>query len=488
MPSLPSRASGRTKLLAVLVPVLVLALAAVSLVIVRPGPIAGWWGSGDRSPAIIELGEPTPPPVLANVPDNAPMPTPAGIRAAIDALVTGSALGSEVNVSVLDALTGESLYVRGGDVPTVPASTTKLATAVTVLATRGPAYRITTRVVAGAEPGEVVIIGAGDPTLAVNGTGSYPGAGRLDRLAEQVKQALGGTVPTKVTVDSSLYSGPTYEPGWDADIPTGGYGAAMTALMTDGARLDPKKSTKGAARTPVPDLAAGKSFAKLLGLPAAQVKAVSRGTAPPANGSTAPPTAGTGPIEPGTELGRVQSPPIIRMVDFMLTDSDNVVAEALARQVALSRGQPASFVGGAAAMDVVLAELGLPADQSDLADGSGLSRSNRVTPELLSRLLVMVANGQHPELTGLVNGLPVAGWSGTLDDRFGVAASRMGAGVVRAKTGTLSGVHAFSGLLTTADGRLLAFTVLANKVPVGSDQAQPILDRLAATLAACGCR
>ena len=471
--------------------VLVLVVAAVGLVVVRPGPVAGWLGARDNDANWVDTTtDPPPPPVLAAIGDSAPMPTPEGIRTLIGDLVTKSGLGERVNVSVVDVATGQSLYAQGADVPTVPASTTKLVTAVAVLATRGPAYRITTRVVAGSAPGEVVLVGAGDPTLAINGVGSYPGAGRLDDLANQVKQALGGTAPTKVTVDSSLYSGPVYEPGWDADIPTGGYGGAVTALMTDGARLDPKKSTKGAARTPTPDLTAGKSFAKLLGLPATKV---TRGSAPASTAPSAAPTStaatdGTGTVEPGTELGRVESPPIIRLVDFMLGDSDNLVAEALARQVAISRDQPASFVGAATATKAVLAELGLPVDGTVIADGSGLSRSNRISPALLAEVLVLAASGNRPELAGLVGGLPVGGWSGTLDERFRVKASQSGAGVVRAKTGTLTGVHAISGLLTTTDGRLLAFAILADKVPFGTDQAHPILDRIAAALVTCGCR
>ncbi|GAB3951144.1 hypothetical protein GCM10027614_52670 [Micromonospora vulcania] len=182
-----------------------------------------------------------------------------------------------MNVSVADVATGQTLYAKGADNGTVPASVTKLATAVTVLAARGPAYRIPTRAVAGAQPGEVVIVGGGDPTLAVDKKGYYPGAARLDDLAAQVRTALGGTAPTSVTVDGSIYSGPVYGPGWDADIPTGGSGGAVTALMTDGARKDPRVEHGAAERVPEPDLAAGRSFARLLGVPTSAVK---RGTAP----------------------------------------------------------------------------------------------------------------------------------------------------------------------------------------------------------------
>ncbi|GAB3951147.1 hypothetical protein GCM10027614_52680 [Micromonospora vulcania] len=184
----------------------------------------------------------------------------------------------------------------------------------------------------------------------------------------------------------------------------------------------------------------------------------------------------------------VQSPPLIRVVDIMISESDNLVAEALARQVALARNEPASFDGGAAAMDAEVAELGLPADEITLSDGSGLSRRNRISPSLLTDLIRLAASPDHPELAGIFGGLPVGGWSGTLDERYqGAPGTGAGAGTVRAKTGTLTKVHSIAGLVTTADGRLLTFAVLTDNVPGGRETAQPALDRIAAALAGCGC-
>jgi D-alanyl-D-alanine carboxypeptidase/D-alanyl-D-alanine-endopeptidase (penicillin-binding protein 4) len=303
-----------------------------------------------------------------------------------------------------------------------------------------------------------------------------------------VRHALGGTAPTRVIVDSSLFTGPVYGPGWDDDV-TNGFGAAITALMTDGARTEPVTARKNfdemhgwAQRSPQPDLAAGRAFARLLGLSGAAAE-VKRGTAPALSGAPA------GAATPGAELGRVESLPMIRMVDIMISDSDNVVAEALARQVALARNQPASFAGGAAAMDAVIGELGLPADEITLSDASGLSRNNRISPSLLTELITLAGNGTHPELAAIFGSLPVAAWSGTLGGRYQSAATKAGAGVVRAKTGTLTGVHAIAGLVTTADGRLLTFAVLTDRVPAGPpDTTRQALDRITAALAGCGCR
>jgi serine-type D-Ala-D-Ala carboxypeptidase/endopeptidase (penicillin-binding protein 4) len=477
---------GRFRLFAVLAVVLVVALAGVGLAVVRPGPVAGWLGDDTGSTAAARSPEPAPREVLAGADPNAPTPTSAGVRAALEPLVRAAALGERVNVSVADVATGTELYGRGQDSPTVPASVTKLATGVAVLAARGPGYRIPTRAVAGPNPGEVVLVGGGDPTLAVDKNGFYPGAARLNDLAAQVRKALGGTAPAKVIVDSSLFTGPVHEPGWDADIPTGGYGAAITALMTDGARRDPVAARKtfddthGAAeRVSRPDLTAGRQFAKLLGLSGAAAE-VKTGKAPAAAGGAAP--------APGTELGKVESLPMVRLVDIMISDSDNVIAEVLARQVALAKDKPASFAGGAAATDQVLGELGLPAEEISLADGSGLSRTNRISPSLLTDLITVAGNGSHPELAAIFGGLPVGGWSGTLGDRYQESVTKAGAGMVRAKTGTLSGVNAIAGLVTTADGRLLTFAVLTDRTVGGLDETREALDRISSALARCGCR
>ncbi|GAA0378794.1 D-alanyl-D-alanine carboxypeptidase/D-alanyl-D-alanine-endopeptidase [Micromonospora gifhornensis] len=487
------RPTSRRRLPVLLAAVLVLVLAVVGLVVVRPGPVERWLADDPAAPSA-EPPEPSPVAVLAGTDVGAPTPATDGLRAVLDPLIADTALGGRVHVSVTDALTGQQLFERGGGTGTVPASVTKLLTAVTVLTARGPGYRIPTTAVAGARPGEVVLVGGGDPTLAAGAKGFYPGAASLKDLAEQVRTALGGMAPTRVVVDSSLYSGPRLEPGWDDDIPTGGYGAQMTALMLDGARKDPKAGQGWAERVSQPDLTAGRTFARLLGVPENEVRSATA-PAPPA-GSTeatdAPEASGApvGATGPGAQLGVVQSPPLIRLVDIMISDSDNIIGEALARQVALARGRPASFAGAASAMTEVLSELGLPTEGLALADGSGLSRRNLISPTLLTETLALAASPDHPELGGIFGGLPVGGWSGTLRDRYGsVPGTAAGAGTVRAKTGTLTGVHAIAGVVTTAEGRPLTFAVLTDRVPAdGMEPARGALDRIAAALATCGCR
>ncbi len=218
----PPRSASRRRLPLLLAAVLVLVLVAVGLVVTRPGPVGRWLGDGPAGPASTGVPEPVPVAVLATADVSAPMPGAEGLRAVLDPLVGDAALGGRVNLAVADVLTGQSLFDRGGGEGTVPASVTKLLTAVAALTARGPGYRIPTRVVAGSEPGEVVIVGGGDPTLAAGAKGFYPGAASLKDLADQVRTALGGTTPTRVLVDSSLYPGPVHGPAGTMTSPPAG--------------------------------------------------------------------------------------------------------------------------------------------------------------------------------------------------------------------------------------------------------------------------
>jgi D-alanyl-D-alanine carboxypeptidase/D-alanyl-D-alanine-endopeptidase (penicillin-binding protein 4) len=446
-------------------------LAAAVLGLVRPGPVKGWLpADGSDVPAKAALApEPAPTPVLAAAGQTGAAPSQAGVKAALDPLVGSAALGSTVHVAVLDVPSNQVLYSMNADTMTTPASTTKLLTAATVLAARGPAYRLTTRAVAGGAPGEVVLVGGGDPTLSVNATGQFPGAARLDQLATQVKQALGATKPAKVLVDTSLFSGPETGLGWDSDvISPGGQVARIQSLMTNAGRVKPVHNEAGGdPRFADPAIAAGKAFAKLLGVPAS---AVARGKA-----------------GAGRELGAVQSPPLVQITDWMLEQSDNTIAEAMARQVALAAGKPATFDDASEAMTDKLRELGLPGDEADLYDASGLSRHDGISPTLLTETLALAASGRQPALSGIFGGLPVAGWSGTLADRFVVPkTNRPAQGLVRAKTGTLSGVNTMAGELVTKDGRLLVFAIMASG-SANAAQAKAAVDKVPARLVACGC-
>ncbi|HKD98380.1 MAG TPA: D-alanyl-D-alanine carboxypeptidase/D-alanyl-D-alanine-endopeptidase, partial [Micromonosporaceae bacterium] len=450
----------------------VVVVVVVSVIVATRGSISTVLGPPAATGPRVDAASP----VLGAMADGAKMPTTSGIAAALAKPLRDSRLGPHVSVAVTDLSTGELLYGHGENSPTVPASTMKLATATAVLALRGPDYRITTQVVAGGHPGEVVLVGAGDPTLAAGPEPAYPEAGRLDVLADQVKRALGGVAPTKVIVDSSLFSGPVVAPGWNADDLNGDYASRIYALTTDAGRIHPDNGAAG-KRYVNSATAAGQIFAKLLGLPNS---AVSQGVAP------AEPGIGADPTTPGAVLGSVQSAPLQRIIDTMLSASDNVLAEFMARQVALASGKPASFAGAAQAVTDELRKLGLPLAGVHIVDGSGLSRQDRLTPSLLTSLISYDAQPAHTDLHAVFTGIPVAGWSGTLAGRFDTKATNGVAGTLRAKTGSLNGVSSLAGILIDADGRTLAFAVMVDKIPGGAD-APKAIDTIGAALGACGC-
>ncbi len=160
----------------------------------------------------------------------------------------------------------------------------------------------------------------------------------------------------------------------------------------------------------------------------------------------------------------MQSPPLTAIIGLMLEESNNVIAENLARHVAIATGQPASFSGGAAAVTSVLRGLGVSGELS-VVDGSGLSPDDRIAPAVLVQLIRLAAS--HPELRSVLTGLPVEGFSGTLatgGSVFGLG-GRSGYGVVRAKTGNLNTVAALAGTAYARNGQLIAFAVMADRIP-----------------------
>jgi D-alanyl-D-alanine carboxypeptidase/D-alanyl-D-alanine-endopeptidase (penicillin-binding protein 4) len=429
---------------------------------------------------VLPLASPSPEvsrgPLIGAGPSSAAPPSATGVARALAAGLKDTSLGGHVAISVLDAETGRPVLETSAREVVLPASTAKIATAVAALTALPADLRLTTRVVAGASPGDVVLVGGGDPTLAGPFTRpGYPRPARIADLAAKVRVALAGAPVRRVVVDDTLYAGPLLGPGWRPAYVTSGDVAPVMALMVDGGRtaLPPLVGPSRAPRHSDPSLAAGRSLAALLGVPKAVVV---RGRA------TADARA----------LAEVTSPRVPQLVEAMLTRSDNDLAEALVRQIAIAKRQPATFSGGAAALQGVLADVlvqvGTTPGAVRLVDGSGLSRLDRVQPGALTRLLAAVAGADRERLFPVLSGLPVAGFDGTLERRYRKGPALPAAGVVRAKTGTLNGVSALAGLVRTKDGRLLAFDFTADSVPLSSALAsQTALDRLAAALAGCGC-
>ncbi|MEV7276767.1 D-alanyl-D-alanine carboxypeptidase/D-alanyl-D-alanine-endopeptidase [Streptomyces sp. NPDC093111] len=383
---------------------------------------------------------------------------PVDLAAVLVPLLADPGLGPLRTASVVDATTGRRLYGEGDTTPMTPASTVKIATAAAALSALGPDHRIGTTTVATTDGRTVTLVGGGDPTLDKT---------RLKALADATARALKTRRPTpgpvRLTYDTGLYRGPALHPiGPNENL------APLSALTTDEGRLDGSHSGP-APRTTDPAGDTATTFAALLRTAGVTVQ----GTPTPGR---APQGAQAAP------LARTDSAPLADLVERTLTHSDNDLAEALARQTALAHRKPAGADGAAQAVHAELARLGLPLAGTRFADGSGLDRRDRVTAALLTGILTRAADPAHPALRPVLTGLPVGGFSGTLAGRFGTDTTARGAGVVRAKTGTLTGVNTLAGTVVTADGRLLAFAFLAGRT-TSPDTAQPALDRLSAALA-----
>jgi coenzyme F420 biosynthesis associated uncharacterized protein len=423
-------------------------------------------------------------PVLApggSAPSTAALPTTSGLHAALAGALSDPALGPHVLAMVTDAATGQVLLSEGGTGQATPASTAKLVTAVAAIAVLGNNARFSTQVVQGG-PGRAILVGGGDPTLAVNPypAGDYPRPATLASLAAATARALkaAGRRSIQLGYDTSLYSGPRLAPGWtDAYVTTGNV-TPIVSLEVDQGRLtaagapqDSDDENNFSPRAEHPATMAVDAFAALL---AADGIAVT--------GSPIPVTAPSG----AKVLASVSSPPLSALVDQMLTESNNVIAENLARQVAIGDGYPASFSGAVTAVTAEMRQLGVRSG-IHLVDGSGLSPDDKIAPAALVALLRLIVT--TPPLRTVLAGLPVAGFSGTLLPGQSVFGGIGGAalGVVRAKTGNLASVAALAGLADDRAGTLLAFAIMADQV-TSLDQAATAIDAAATQLAGCGCR
>ncbi|MGN6472629.1 MAG: D-alanyl-D-alanine carboxypeptidase/D-alanyl-D-alanine endopeptidase [Mycobacteriales bacterium] len=410
-------------------------------------------------------------PVLAALASDAPPPTRAAVAAALVTSLKAFPAGELVSGMVVDVETGRTLWSHAARTPAAPASTLKLLTAAAALRTLGPSFRFTTSV---KRLGDTLyLVGGGDPTL-VNSTSrtdvpvAYPRPASLTDLAAQTAAAVGAGRPIRLRVDLSAWSGPALAQGWLHNYIGEGDVTEPGPLELDGGRLHPAEFTS--PRTTDPSGQAAAAFVTLLRKDGVRVSGTaSRQTAPPA----------------ATQVATVSSPPLAELVQRMLTDSDNDLAEALGRAVAVKAGEPPTFVGAAAAVGKAVASWGVKPAELSLHDASGLSHEDEVAPAALVSVLRAAATGSRGVLEPMLDGLPVAGFTGTLADRYRHKDRAGGAGLVRAKTGSLTGVNALAWLVVDRSGRLLAFALLGSGT-LDNDEMENDLDGVATGLAQLG--
>ena len=379
----------------------------------------------------------------------------------VAALNKGVPEGSSLSLAyqVLDVETGDVLAASNADQLLVPASNTKLLTVTALLSVFDGTETFDTTVVSPA-PGQLVLVGGGDPLLASAASGGNPKRASLEELAAKTAEKLKsqGLSTVSLGYDASLF-----QESWATTWPSS-YRDQVTpisALWADEGR------DANQARSTDPAADAARVFATQL---AAQGITVEGGPAT-AKGS-------------GEEIARVSSPGVHALAAAAMETSNNSYTEVLGMQLARKLGQPTTFAGTAAAVQQELTRLGLWHEGAVLHDGSGLTRENHVTASMLAGVVRYVMT--TPGTSVVQEGFPVAGVSGSLARRFDDEISTAGRGIVRAKTGTLSLVSTLAGTTVTADGREVAFAFMTNGSTDGW-AAQVWSDRGAALITGCGC-
>ena len=185
----------------------------------------------------------------------------------------------------------------------------------------------------------------------------------------------------------------------------------------------------------------------------------------------------------GTEIVSSNSLPVSEILEYMMLWSDNVLADRLAKLASRRAGNAFSEEGIAITFAQVLLDLGIDPSRMIVADGSGLSRENRVSAKTMADLLLKLR--KDPQYEILYASLPVGGVSGTLRNRFLTTAPNA-VGLVHAKTGTLNGTVSLAGYIESAD-REYIFVTVADKIARGnraSDKARALMDRILGRIAA----
>jgi D-alanyl-D-alanine carboxypeptidase/D-alanyl-D-alanine-endopeptidase (penicillin-binding protein 4) len=430
---------------------------------------------------------------------------------------------------VLDATSGSTLYSRYGSRSTTPASNTKIATAAAAMHVLGPDYRFKTevvrrgKVVNGTLRGNLYLKGFGDPTTLRSD---------FQALARSVAAKGIRRVSSKLVADASFFDSVRYSPYWSTGYASDYYAAQISALTaapnadydagtvivgyragTVGSRAkitvtpataaryltirnDTRTGSRGSSdsvsmsrslgtnvvtvsgRVPAggsgrewvtvhrPDLYAAALFRAELGKAGVRVDGVT--------------TAATVPSGSRTVIARDRSMRLSALLVPFMKLSNNMHAEALTKAMAVKAGRAGTWANGLALTKAYLRSRGVPMTGVVLNDGSGLTRTNKLTTRALGVLLHRVQ--RESWFPAFYASLPVAGASDRMTG--GTLRSRMrgtrAAGNAHAKTGSLTGVTALSGYVRGRNGRLYIFSMLSQ---YSGTSPRPVEDKVVVTLA-----
>jgi serine-type D-Ala-D-Ala carboxypeptidase/endopeptidase (penicillin-binding protein 4) len=467
-------------------------------------------------------------------------PSPARLRKAIDPIVARPEFASAFwGIEVRSLTSGRTLYERNAEKAFRPASNMKLVTTAAALDAFGPDARIRTTVetagrldTLGRILGDVYLVGRGDPNLSARVAPGRPAAA-FEAMADGLASGGVRRIEGRVIGHEGAFTGDRRGPDWAWEDLAWGYGTEVSALsfadnqvevtLKPGERVgDPavletvprhgclvvsssvtttqaappgsgapaeedetvsllrepgSNDARLAGRVPVgggwdgrlavndPALCAATVFAEVL---------EAKGIRVMAGASTS-----SAPLPPDTRvLATHDSPSMTDIVRVVNKKSQNLHAEMLLRLVGLKvKGEGSAEKGHEAVADLAK-RLGVPDQGWALVDGSGLARTDLLTPRGLVALLA--AMDRHPHAAAFRESLPIAGLDGTLEKRMkGTAAE----GRVTAKTGTLRLANALAGYVTTVRGERLAFAIVVNNHAGKGREAVVAIDAVASALA-----
>ncbi|MCM1368883.1 MAG: D-alanyl-D-alanine carboxypeptidase/D-alanyl-D-alanine-endopeptidase [Candidatus Amulumruptor caecigallinarius] len=343
---------------------------------------------------------------------------PGRIFADIADFVGSAAIDSASSaVLVVDLKTGRTLQSLNEETPLIPASIMKCVTTATLLEKTGPAYRYNTGVYITGKvrnrvlEGDILVEASGDPSL---NTRSEPGS---DNLVKEIVEAIANldidSIAGDVVVDESRFPGPAINPAWaKGDLPHS-YGTGSHGFNFE-------------------DNASGKSsVADPAGVFRSRLRGALRDAGVPMSGNAGEHRGKHYP------LGMHVSAPVDEIMRSCMMRSDNQYAEALLRTIGLNLGSEGSIAEGAKKVTEYWRKSGADMSGVNVVDGSGLSRSNRVTARFIADVLTKMAGNPY-----YASFFPLAGQEGTL--RKLLTGSPL-EGYIAMKTGSMKGIQCYAG-------------------------------------------
>ena len=393
--------------------------------------------------------------LLAPVASASPAATKPTLARKLAKALSAPGLGSTRTAAfAVDLRNGEVVYAKNSMRPLAPASVEKLPVMYGALTALGATFRFHTEVLGEGRRnratwrGDIVLRGYGDPTLST---------ASIHTLATRVRGSGIRRIQGRILGDESFYDRRRTAPGWKSSYYMSEC-PPLSALITDRAIFQGRET-----RWPAAAAAAELKHA----LSAVGVHVTGRATAARQSGNGA-----------GTVLATAHSAPLWKILRFMAQESDNFTAEMVVKQLGALRGQGGTTAAGSAVIRELLGVDGVVLGGVRLADGSGLSRLDRLTTRSLVELLesAWASPSIHKPFVGA---LAVAGRTGTLSDRLLGRATR---GRVVAKTGTTLVSSSLAGFV---NGRY-AFAIINNGSPINAWTARVAQDRFVTVLAHAG--